>query len=251
MLYWTVRAKLCAPGLLTYEFACSFFTLSLSSGFFTCVIYLDFWLGIIGVAQHSLPDRELRPIFFMLANCHRDLAHTGDKLKAQEHREHMRRWLQRALGTQTEERTTNGESGSFAVPYDVFNKGGNLNTSDSMWSIRAEYGSQKPSGSGLYNQSRELEIEREEHERDIKRLREAESEVDSLRLKLREAERRKDLETRRALEEEERADRERRMRLDDREDAERLFSAISGIANKAANGGDLATLATGVVKLVR
>ncbi|KZV63149.1 hypothetical protein PENSPDRAFT_657535 [Peniophora sp. CONT] len=218
-----------------------------------------------GVAQHSLPDRELRPIFFMLANCHRDLAHTTDKAKAQEHREHMRRWLQRALGTQTEERA--GEP-SFAVPYDSF-KSGTLNgAADSNWSIKAEYGSYKQGsssgdkvsgpdmmGPGYSQQQRdrdrELKIEKEEHERDVKRLREAESEVDSLRLKLRETERRRDLEVRRAEEEEERADRERRLRLDEREDAERLFSAISGIANKAANGGDLAVLATGVVKLVR
>ncbi|VDB83402.1 unnamed protein product [Peniophora sp. CBMAI 1063] len=210
-----------------------------------------------GVAQHSLPDRELRPIFFMLANCHRDLARTEDKPKAQEHREHMRRWLQRAL--ESDRTSTNGDSASFAVPYDSFNstsKSGNLIASDSNWSVKAEYGSYKqgsdkgPSPATL-EIKRERETERDEHERDLKRLHEAESEVDTLRLKLREAERRRDVEMRRAQEEEERADRERRMRLDDREDAERLFSALSGIANKAANGGDLAALATGVVKLVR
>lgn len=175
----------------------------------------------------------------------------------------MRRWLQRALGSQTEDRTTASPGSlSFAVPYDSL-KNGNMNGTDSSRSIKAEYGSYKKGSNGVdkdaigllsqaqAKREREMEIEREEHERDIKRLREAEAEVDGLRLKLREAERRRDLEMRRAQEEEERADRERRLRLDDREDAERLFSAISGIANKAANGGDLAALATGVVKLVR
>ena len=84
----------------------------------------------------------------MLANCHRDLAQSpkADKLKAQEHREHMRRWVQRALGTQSEERA-GAEVGSFAVPYDSFNR---LSAAaDSNWSIKAEYGSyKKGSGSG-------------------------------------------------------------------------------------------------------